>query len=85
MPRRAYPPPPVPEPPVSKSLRPVINEPMAYRVDAAVQVLGLSRSTLYKLAKQGRIELIRVAGRTLVRKSEVERLIADAAVISFRQ
>ena len=47
---------------------------LAYRVDEACDVLGIGRTSLYELAKNGELKFIRIAGRTLVPRSELERL-----------
>ena len=46
----------------------------AYPVNDACHALGIKRTSLYELAKTGQIRLIRIAGRTLVPRSEIERL-----------
>ncbi|WGT48903.1 helix-turn-helix domain-containing protein [Thioclava nitratireducens] len=40
----------------------------------AGKVLGISRSSLYKMANAGEVSLVRLGGRTLVRSEEVARL-----------
>ena len=46
----------------------------AFRVDEACYALGIGRTSLYELVKLGELKLIKVAGRTLVPLSEIERL-----------
>ncbi len=46
----------------------------AYRVADACHGLGISRTSLYELVKAGKIKTIKIAGRTLVPRSEIERL-----------
>ena len=46
----------------------------AWRVDDAAYRMGVSRVSIYKLAKEGKITLIKIAGRTLVPESEIVRL-----------
>ena len=36
--------------------------------------MGIGRTSLYELAKAGQLTLIKIAGRTLVPRSEIERL-----------
>ena len=50
------------------------HEKYAYRVDEACRQLGIGRTSLYALAKSGQLQLIKIAGRTLVPRSEMERL-----------
>jgi excisionase family DNA binding protein len=45
---------------------------------SAAQVLGVSRTSLYKMANAGEVSLVRLGGRTLIRSEEVARL-ADGA------
>jgi excisionase family DNA binding protein len=53
----------------------------AYRISDACVALGIGRTSLYELVKSGELRLIKLAGRTLVPRSELERLtrIDDAA------
>lgn len=50
-------------------------ERMAYTVNAACAALSISRTSLYALVKKGELKRIRIAGRTLVPRSELERLL----------
>jgi excisionase family DNA binding protein len=54
-----------------------IDVPRARRVNAACASLGIGRTTLYKLANDGKIKLVHVLGRTLVPESEIERLASE--------
>ncbi|TNF15447.1 MAG: DNA-binding protein [Rhodobacteraceae bacterium] len=40
----------------------------------AAKVLGISRSSLYKMANAGEVSLVKLGGRTLVRSEEIARL-----------
>ena len=51
-------------------------QPLAWRVNDACQRLSISRATVYKMVKMGRLRLIKIAGRTLIPDSEIERLAA---------
>lgn len=53
--------------------------PKARRVSEACSVLGISRSTMYRLAAQGRIRFIRIGSRTLVPETELNRLASEGA------
>jgi excisionase family DNA binding protein len=46
----------------------------AFRVNEACRALGIGRTSLYELVKLGQLKLIRIAGRSLVPISEIERL-----------
>lgn len=52
--------------------------PLAHRVEDACRMIGVGRTSLYRLISQGKLRTIRIAGRTLVSHREVERLIAEA-------
>jgi len=47
-------------------------------VRSAARLLGLSTSTLYRLAAVGDVKLKRLAGRTMVETSELIRLLSAA-------
>jgi len=48
-----------------------------YSVSDAAKALGISRSTAYLLNKAGRLGFAKIAGRTVVPASEVDRIIAE--------
>lgn len=58
----------------------IVVEPMAVGINDAVQILGLSRSTLYKLFSEGKIRLIKIAGRRLVPMAEIKRLLYEESL-----
>lgn len=47
----------------------------AYRVNDFCAAFGISRTTVYKLAKQKKLRLVKIAGRVLVPASEGQRLL----------
>lgn len=47
---------------------------LAYPVNEACHAMGIKRSLLYELIKRGEIEPVKIAGRTLIPRSEIERL-----------
>lgn len=49
-------------------------ERFAYRIEDACRALGIGRTSLYSLIKSGDLRVVRVAGRTVVPRSELERL-----------
>jgi excisionase family DNA binding protein len=53
--------------------------PLAYTLGDATNVSGLSRSTLYRHAKAGRLRLVRVGGRTLVEARSLRALLGTDA------
>ncbi len=53
--------------PKRRQVRPApLANALAYRVDEVPQMGGPRRTALYKLAAEGRLKLVKVAGRTLV-------------------
>jgi predicted site-specific integrase-resolvase len=50
--------------------------PKARRVADACSALGISRATLYKLSLQGKVKLVKIAGRTVVPETEIDRLVS---------
>ena len=55
------------------------HAPKARRIPEACRILGISRSTIYRLAAEGRIRLIRIGSRTLVPETELDRLASEGA------
>jgi excisionase family DNA binding protein len=49
----------------------------AFKVDAFCDAYGPSRSTLYKLIREGKIRTIKIGGTRLIPASEGERLITE--------
>lgn len=52
-------------------------EPLAYRVNEFCHRIGICRSSLYGLIKEGKLRTVVIAGRRLVPACEVARLLAD--------
>lgn len=50
-------------------------ERLSYRINEACHVMGLSRSTIYNLAAQGKLTIRKVAGRSLVARSDLLALL----------
>ena len=46
----------------------------AYPVNDACHALGIKRTSLYQLIKKQKLTAIKIAGRTLIPRSEIERL-----------
>jgi len=51
------------------------SEKFTYTVSDACAALGIGRTSLYALAKSGELKLVKIAGRTLIPRSELERLV----------
>ena len=55
------------------------GEKRAYHIPEFCWRYGVSRSTAYKLAKLGRLRMVKVGGRTLVLHEDAEQLLTEAA------
>lgn len=53
-------------------------EKIAYTVPEALAAIGIGRTNFYKLAGEGKIDLRKVGGRTLVTATSLHRLIEEA-------
>jgi excisionase family DNA binding protein len=51
---------------------------LAYRINDAVKVAGLSRSSLYALIGEGKLRSVRVAGRRLIPADALRDLLRGA-------
>lgn len=51
-------------------------QPLRFEIEAAAQMLGISRSRLYEHIKDGRIELQKDGARSLVTLEELKRFVA---------
>lgn len=49
---------------------------LAYRIDEAAKIVGLSRATLYRRMKAGLLTTTKVRGRRLIERAELKRLKA---------
>ena len=50
---------------------------MAYRIDEACHSLGIGRTSIYELIKTGKLKVVKIAGRSLIPASEIERLASS--------
>jgi excisionase family DNA binding protein len=48
---------------------------LTYRLDEVVRLTGLSRATLYRLAAKNELPFIKVCGRTLVARIDLEAMV----------
>ena len=53
------------------------TQPRAHSFRDAERILGISRSTLYRLEAANNIRLLRIGRRTLIPADEIERLIKE--------
>ena len=52
-------------------------EPLTYRIKDACRVVGIGRSKLYELVAEGRLTIVKIGGRSVVRRTELQRLIDE--------
>lgn len=52
-----------------------MQERITYRVNEVLALTGLSRSTLYRLVAQGELPLVKVCGRTLIARDDLEAMV----------
>lgn len=52
-----------------------MQERLTYRVNEVLAMTGLSRSTLYRLVAQGELPLVKVCGRTLIARDDLEAMV----------
>ena len=55
-----------------------LMQPLALRINDTCSAIGIGRTNLYAMIAAGKIKAIKIAGRTLIPRSEIDRLIADA-------
>lgn len=53
-------------------------EPLAYSIDEACRVSSLGRTNLYRFIREGKLDIRRLGGRTLVPAESLRRLIEQA-------
>ncbi len=49
---------------------------ISYRINEAADACGLGRTTLYKLISEGELTPIKVGARTLIRRVDLEAMLA---------
>lgn len=55
-----------------------------YETAEAAQLIGIGYATLYRWIKKGKLHPIRIAGRTLIPESEIERIKNNQAAESVK-
>ena len=50
-------------------------EPLAVSINDTVQMLGVGRTSIYEMIKDGRLEAFKLGRRTLVRVDSIRRLV----------
>lgn len=54
--------------------------PLALKIDDACRSIGIGRTSIYKLIADGKLRPVKLAGRTLIPRAELERLLAESQV-----
>lgn len=54
-----------------------MNQPILYTVTEAMEILRCGRSLFYELVKTKRLRAVKLAGKTLIAKTELDRFIAS--------
>ena len=60
-------------------------KPALYPIPDAEKILGLRRRSIYKLIGQGKLDAVRLLGRTLITDASVRALIASAPAAGIRE
>ncbi len=50
-------------------------ERQGYNVAEAARIIGIGRTTMHKLLNQGRLRPIKIGSRTIIPRSEIDRLL----------
>ncbi len=53
-------------------------ERQGYNVGEAARIIGVGRTTMHKMLNQGRVRPVKIGSRTIIPKSEIERLLNGA-------
>ena len=67
-----------PNPPASPSPLPPTHPKLLYSIKEASQALGLGRTKLYVMIKDGSLPAMHIGRRTLIKASDIDALIAQA-------
>ena len=59
-----------------------VQDRMTYRVNEVLALTGISRSTLYRLVARGELALVKVCGRTLIARTDLDAMLARMRVVT---
>ena len=62
-----------------KRVRPAHPHALAYPINEAASVVGVSRSLIYDLIARGELESFKIRSKRLIARSALEKLIPEAA------
>lgn len=57
-------------------------EPLAYSIEEACRVSSLGRTNLYRFIREGKLDVRKLGGRTLVPAASLRRLIDEAPAVA---
>lgn len=55
-------------------------EPLAVSINSAAKALGIGRSSIYSLIKEGKLEAIKIGRRTLLTTASIKRLTQPSSL-----
>ena len=54
------------------------HEPIGYSLKVAGEIAGnISRATIYRLVRHGKLELVKIGGRSIITRRSIERLLPE--------
>lgn len=59
----------------------VQTKPVAYRMNEAVRAIGLSKSTLYKLMREGELRSVKAHGCRFILREDLEALLSTRPAV----
>lgn len=65
------------EPKRHKRERPPHPDALAYGVDEAAHVIGISRTSVYELIAEGRLRSTKLCGRRIITRASLEKLLRE--------
>lgn len=55
------------------------SAPLVASIDSTAELLGISRSTVYKLMSDGTLRYVQLGGRRMIPRAAIEELLAPSA------
>jgi excisionase family DNA binding protein len=53
-------------------------------INEAVKILNVTRSTIYRWSKSGRLPIYKVVGKSLIKKADIKGLLSDIRLLHQR-
>lgn len=57
--------------------QPADGPPIAYRIEDAARALGVGRTTIYRLIRDGKLRIVKVGKRSLITASELQSFLSE--------